>query len=75
MERVIGWWKHRYSAIHGEVRVDIGHVPAFVIGSACLWNWTKDRNPPPAADDENGWVDEDEWGDVRHINPEEYGMF
>jgi hypothetical protein len=75
VERCIGWWKHRYTAIHGEVRLDIEHVPAFVIGSACLWNWTKDRNLLPAPDDDQGWVDEDEWGEVREIDPVAYGMF
>ncbi len=50
VERVIiGWWKHRYSAIHGEVRLDIENVPAFIVASACLWNWTKVRVIDPEA--------------------------
>ncbi len=78
MERVIAWLKRRYSALHGEIRLDVEHIPALIISAACLWNFTKDETPPVATGgDEPGderWMDVDEWPD-RDFDRDEYGLF
>ncbi len=78
---MIAWWKRRYSALHGEVRINVERLPAFIIACACLWNFSKDITPvdergdlPPRRDEDQIWMDVDEWP-LRDFDPMDFGMF
>uniref|UniRef100_A0A915DQS6 Transposase n=1 Tax=Ditylenchus dipsaci TaxID=166011 RepID=A0A915DQS6_9BILA len=58
IERVIGWWKKRYSSLHGEVRLDKENVPNYINASTLFWNAAKESSPPTGF---HSWKDRDEF--------------
>ncbi|KAI1710478.1 DDE superfamily endonuclease domain-containing protein [Ditylenchus destructor] len=52
VEQVIGRWKRRFHALHGELRISLDRVPQFIMAAAVLHNICKMRNEPDVDDEE-----------------------
>lgn len=43
VENVIGWWKRKFHSLHSELRIDVEHVPQYIIATAVLHNIAREQ--------------------------------
>jgi hypothetical protein len=70
VERVFGWIKHRFSSLHGELRLDIEGIPRFIVATLCMWNYSLRRQP--FAPDRFRQPGRDEWNDGPAADDEDF---